>query len=147
MKILVQMKKKITEQNGFTLIEMVIALFIVSVVMAIALPNLQTAGANAAQMGCEGNQKMIRSALTEYYLANHQYPPETDTAGILNDLKTNGYIDSVPACPSGGDYTITITPTSTSTAGTTTTSSSTGTTTNSTMVVKVSCTAHGELGD
>ncbi len=147
MKILVQMKKKITEQNGFTLIEMVIALFIVSVVMAIALPNLQTAGANAAQMGCEGNQKMIRAALTEYYLANHQYPPETDTAGILNDLKTNGYIDSVPACPSGGDYTITITPTSTSTAGTTTTSSSTGTTTNSTMVVKVSCTAHGELGD
>ncbi len=152
MKMLVHMKKKITEQNGFTLIEMVIALFIVSVVMAIALPNLQTAGANAAQTGCEGNQKMIRAALTEYYLTNHQYPPETDTAGILNDLKTNGYIDSVPTCPSGGDYTITITPTSTSTAGTntngtTTTSTSTGTTTNSTMEVKVSCTAHGELGD
>ena len=145
--MLIHMKKKIADQNGFTLIEMVIALFIVSVVMAVALPNLQTAGANAAQTGCEGNQKMIRAALTEYYLVNHQYPPETDTAGILNDLKNNGYIDSVPACPSGGDYTITITPTSTSTAGTTTTSSSTGTTTNSTMEVKVSCTAHGELGD
>ncbi len=147
MKMLVHMKKKWSEQSGFTLIEMVIALFIVSVVMAIALPNLQTAGANAAQTGCEGNQKMIRAALTEYYLANHQYPPETDTAGILQDLKDNGYIDSTPKCPSGGEYMISYTPVSTSTTGTSTTgTSSSGTSTATEQQVIVSCSVHGELG-
>ena len=121
------LRKRMVSDHGFTLIEMVIALFIVSVVMAIALPNLQTAGVKAASTGCEGNQKTIRAALTEYYLTNHHFPTETTTSGIITDLKTNGYIDSLPTCPSGGDYTITYSPDGTQ--------------------ATVACSVHGELGD
>ncbi len=113
-------------ERGFTLMEMVIALFVVSVVMAIALPNLQKAGVNAADTGCEGNQKLIRAALEEYYVANRAYPQDATTALILNDLKTNGYIESIPTCPSNGDYVIQYSPDGTQ--------------------ATVSCTVHGQLG-
>ena len=127
MRMLSRYRSRGAVERGFTLVEMVVALFIVSVVMAIALPNLQKAGVNAVYTGCEGNQKVIRAALTEYYLANNQFPPESDTAGILNDLKKNGYIDSIPVCPSKGDYAITYSPDGTQ--------------------ANVSCNLHGELGD
>ena len=114
-------------QDGFTLIEMVVALFIVSVVMAVSLPNLQMAGVHAATIACEGNQRMIRAALTEYYLDNHHYPLDATVTAELADLKANGYLATIPVCPSGGSYIITVSATGTS--------------------VTVSCSDHGELGD
>ena len=119
--------KKWRKDQGFTLIEMVVALFIVSVVMAIAIPGLQKAGESAAITGCEGNQKMIRAAMTEYYLDHHQYPQDGNSAAILTDLKQNGYLESTPKCPSGGQYVITIAANDQS--------------------FTVTCTVHGELGD
>ena len=114
-------------EHGFTLVEMVVALFIASAIMAVAIPNLQAAGARAAATGCEANQKMIRAALAEYDLDNHHFPQETTVAGDLADLKQAGYLDSTPTCPSGGTYIITVSP-----DGTTAT---------------VACSVHGELGD
>lgn len=114
-------------QGGFTLIEMVVALFIVSVVMAIALPNLRVAGARAASTACEANERMIRAALTEYDLDYHHYPLDAGTDAILADLKNAGYLDTVPVCPGGGVYTITIQPGG---AG-----------------ADVTCSVHGELGN
>jgi len=126
-----QSSRRLARENGreagFTLVEMIVALFIVAVVMAIALPNLQAAGVRAAVTGCEGNQQMIRAALSEYYLDHHAYPNETTVAGDLADLKTGGYLSTTPVCPSGGAYTITV--------------SSDG------ANVTVACTVHGELGD
>ena len=119
--------QKRRKDHGFTLVEMVVALFIVSVVMAVALPNLQKAGVNAARTGCEANQRMIRAALTEYYLDYHTYPTESTAPAILADLKHNGYLDSTPSCASGGDYQITISPDG--------------------LTATVTCSTHGELGD
>ncbi len=112
--------------HGFTLVEMVVALFIVSVMMAVAIPNLQVAGAHAARTGCEANQRMVRAALTEYYLDHHGYPTDGTTDAIVADLKQNGYLDSTPTCAAGGTYTITI--------------ASDG------LSATVSCSSHGELG-
>ena len=113
--------------HGFTLVEMVVALFIAAVIMAIAIPNLQAAGAKAAVTGCEGNQRMIRAALAEYYMAHHQFPQEATVAGDLADLKAAGLLQSTPVCPSGGQYIITVSPDG--------------------LTATVSCTVHGELGD
>ncbi len=120
-------RHQVGSQSGFTLVEMVVALFIVGVVTAITLPNLQAAGVNAAKAACEGNQRMIRAALSEYYLDNHHFPQETTLALDLADLKAGGYLSTTPVCPSGGNYIITISPDGTS--------------------ATVSCSVHGELGD
>lgn len=119
-------KFKRNANRGFTLVEMVVALFIVSVMMAVAIPNLQVAGAHAARTGCEANQRMVRAALTEYYLDHHGYPTDSTTDAIVADLKQNGYLDSTPTCAAGGSYTITI--------------ASDG------LTSTVSCSTHGELG-
>lgn len=127
MKKLLLSKARTEREAGFTLVEMIVALFVVSVVMAIALPNLQAAGVKAAMTGCEGNERMIRAALAEYYLDHHAYPQDSTAVAVLSDLKTSGYLATTPVCPSGGSYIITV--------------SSDGTS------VIVSCTVHGELGD
>ncbi|KYP80632.1 competence type IV pilus major pilin ComGC [Ferroacidibacillus organovorans] len=114
-------------ERGFTLIEMVVALFIAAVIMAITLPNLQVAGQKAAETACEGNQRVIRAALTEYDLTFHTFPVEATSALVITDLKNAGFLDSTPDCPSGGNYIITIAPN-----GTTAT---------------VSCSVHGQLGN
>ncbi len=115
------------QDHGFTLVEMVVALFIAAVIMAVAIPNLQAAGVKAAATGCEGNERMIRAALAEYYMSHHQFPQETTAAGDLADLKAAGLLQSTPVCPSGGQYIITVSPDG--------------------LSVTVSCTVHGELGD
>jgi prepilin-type N-terminal cleavage/methylation domain-containing protein len=109
-----------SRNEGFTLVEMLVALFIVAVVMAISIPNLQRAGTHAARVASEGDQRMIRAALSEYYLDNHAYPQEASTTAILQDLVSGGYIDAIPSCPAGGSFVVTI-----SSDGTTATVSST----------------------
>lgn len=120
-------RKAIRRQQGFTLVEMVVALFIVSVVMAVAIPNLQATGLRATQIGCEANQRMLRAALTEYYMTYHQFPQETTVALDIADLKAAGFLDSTPVCAGGGSYTFT--------------PSADG------QSITVACTVHGELGD
>ncbi len=106
----VVVNRKLGFEDGFTLIEMVIALFIAGVMMAVALPNLRVAGVNASEMAVQGDEKVIDAALTQYYLNNHQYPTELTVQGDLADLKNAGYLDSIPACPTGGSFVITISP-------------------------------------
>ncbi|MCI0183171.1 competence type IV pilus major pilin ComGC [Sulfoacidibacillus ferrooxidans] len=103
-------KGRLYNDDGFTLIEMVIALFIAGVMMAVALPNLEAAGVNATQLATQSDEKMISAALTQYYLNYHVYPTETTVQGDLADLKTAGYLDSIPTCPTGGNFIITISP-------------------------------------
>lgn len=103
-----RLHKRFQTQDGFTLIEMVVALFIVGVVTAIALPNLQAAGVNAARIACQGDEKMIGAALSEYYLNSGQFPSEATVALDLADLKTAGYLNSIPVCPNGGSFIITM---------------------------------------
>lgn len=112
--------KQFMSDDGFTLIEMVIALFITGVMMAIALPNLQAAGVKATQLATAGDEKMIEAALTQYYLNYHQFPTETTTQADLLDLKNAGYLDSVPTCPTGGNFVITLSPDGTTASVTTT---------------------------
>lgn len=92
-------------EHGFTLMEMVVAVFVVSVMMAVLMPHLLGAGTRAQAAACEMNERTLRAALTEYYMIYHVYPTG-DTQAQLQTLKTSQLIESVPKEPSGGNYTI-----------------------------------------
>lgn len=90
---------------GFTLVEMLIVLFIMGALLLIIVPNVMQAGVDAQQKACDANKKMIMAQVDQYFLSNrHQYP------GSVDDLVNQGYLQSTPHCPmrdeEGHDYQI-----------------------------------------
>ncbi|HFB4130886.1 TPA: pilin, partial [Neisseria gonorrhoeae] len=73
-----------TLQKGFTLIELMIVIAIVGILAAVALPAYQDYTARAqvseAILLAEGQ----KSAVTEYYLNNGEWPKDNDKAGVAS---------------------------------------------------------------
>ncbi|ENV2372564.1 pilin, partial [Neisseria gonorrhoeae] len=85
-----------TLQKGFTLIELMIVIAIVGILAAVALPAYQDYTARAqvseAILLAEGQ----KSAVTEYYLNNGEWPENNDKAGVASSDKIKGkYVESV----------------------------------------------------
>ncbi|ENV1864715.1 pilin, partial [Neisseria gonorrhoeae] len=86
-----------TLQKGFTLIELMIVIAIVGILAAVALPAYQDYTARAqvseAILLAEGQ----KSAVTEYYLNNGEWPKDNASAGVAStptDIKGK-YVESV----------------------------------------------------
>ncbi|HFB3355273.1 TPA: pilin [Neisseria gonorrhoeae] len=86
-----------TLQKGFTLIELMIVIAIVGILAAVALPAYQDYTARAqvseAILLAEGQ----KSAVTEYYLNNGEWPKDNTSAGVASsptDIKGK-YVQSV----------------------------------------------------
>ncbi|HEZ8461156.1 TPA: pilin, partial [Neisseria gonorrhoeae] len=85
-----------TLQKGFTLIELMIVIAIVGILAAVALPAYQDYTARAqvseAILLAEGQ----KSAVTEYYLNNGEWPEDNDKAGVASASDIKGkYVKSV----------------------------------------------------
>ncbi|WP_339063516.1 prepilin-type N-terminal cleavage/methylation domain-containing protein [Tepidibacillus marianensis] len=89
------------DQNGFTLVEILVVIFIIGVILAIATPNMKASGEKAQAKVCLANQKLIQVQLDNYYLENNQYP---SSATFVADLAKDGYLNTIVECPSGGTY-------------------------------------------
>jgi prepilin-type N-terminal cleavage/methylation domain-containing protein len=98
-------KSKPHQESGFTLMEMVVAVLIVSIMVAVVMPHLLGAGKRAESSACEQNQRTIRAALNEYYMINHTYP-QGNTMQQLQTLKNSEILQSIPKEPTGGNYII-----------------------------------------
>lgn len=94
-----------SSEHGFTLMEMVVVVFVISVMIAVIVPHLLGAGQRAQTTACEENQRAIRGALSEYYLINHAYPSGNATEQ-MNQLVSGQFLSSVPREPDGGSYAI-----------------------------------------
>ncbi|GGE23122.1 competence protein ComGC [Marinithermofilum abyssi] len=92
--------KRWGDQRGFTLIEMLVVLFVIGVIIAIALPNLKAAGESAQSKACAANRKLIGSQADNYYLEMGKYPTGVE------QMKRRGYLRTTPVCPAKGTYTI-----------------------------------------
>lgn len=89
--------------QGFTLIELMIVVAIIAIIAAIAIPSLL----NARKAG---NEASAISSLRTLTTVNEQYRTRFgDYASQLNDLSTEGYIDSVLGSASKSGYTFTFT--------------------------------------
>ncbi len=64
-------------QNGFTLIEIMIVITIVALLAMIAMPNLIKAKIQANESSAQATLRTISSSLENYYALNNEYPPDT----------------------------------------------------------------------
>ncbi|HEX7455968.1 MAG TPA: type II secretion system protein GspG [Candidatus Nanoarchaeia archaeon] len=88
---------------GFTLVELLVVLAVISVLISIGLASLRRAQASARDGQRRSDIQNIRGALEQYYADENVYP---DTATWETDLEnnpaaTNPYLKEVPEDPSG----------------------------------------------
>lgn len=89
------MRKK---EKGFTLVEMLVVLFVIAVILAIVLPNLAKTGSVAEDKAEEANKRMLLAQAENYRLVEGDYPK------TVGDLVDKGYIEAAPECGDGGSF-------------------------------------------
>lgn len=73
-------------EDGFTLIEMLIVLMIITVLILLIVPNLSNKTASVHEQGCEALKETVQAQVSAYAL--HEGSPPTS----LEDLVDKGYI-------------------------------------------------------
>jgi len=88
------MSKILKTERGFTLIEMMIVLLIISILLLIAVPAMTKSNSTVKAKTCESTVKAVQSQVAAYKMENDEFP---DSLKTLEDGK---YIDRV-VCPGG----------------------------------------------
>jgi len=96
--------KKLTNNKGFTLIELVVVMIILAILAAIIIPQLSNFSDTAEKSACQANQRILDST-TAMWRAQDIKARSTAVPAIGNPT-----FDSMLAtdvfCPAGGNYTI-----------------------------------------
>ncbi|KZR60370.1 competence type IV pilus major pilin ComGC [Pseudobacillus badius] len=92
------MKRKLVRQNesGFTLIEMMIVLLVISVLLFIAIPNVAKQSKNINNKGCTAFKHMVQGQVQAYRIDLKKYPDS------IAEMVQDGYLrNDETACPNG----------------------------------------------
>ncbi|KMK76961.1 competence type IV pilus major pilin ComGC [Alkalihalobacillus pseudalcaliphilus] len=96
------MKRKWQYQRGFTLIEMLVVLMIISVLLLILIPNLTKNQSVAQDASCETTIRVLQSLVYTYQIDNdYELPEQIDELGdyIVGDEQSLN-------CPNGAELEI-----------------------------------------
>ncbi len=96
--------KALTNQSGFTLMELVTVIVILGILAAVAIPKYFDLTDQAEAGACKSNQGSIEAAASLYYAKSALVGgPATFPTALANmdSLFASGH---VPTCPSGGTY-------------------------------------------
>lgn len=86
--------------GGFTLLEIMIVIMVISILIAVAVPNFINARSSGRLKACISNLKQIESAKEQYALENSINNGEpVDWSNLIPT-----YVREQPVCPAGGDY-------------------------------------------
>ncbi|ANU12936.1 competence type IV pilus major pilin ComGC [Planococcus halocryophilus] len=87
-------------QKGFTLIEMLIVMLIITVLIAIAIPNVTKQSTAVEDKGCKAFVQMVQGQVESYRMDNKAVP-------TLVNLTDEGYLKTGETnCPNGDIVTI-----------------------------------------
>lgn len=92
--------KLIKDEAGFSLIEMMIVLLIISVLILIAIPNVTKHSKSIDNKGCDAYLAMIQGQVEAYKMEKLKYPDS------LSELKDEAYLLETPQCPDGTELKI-----------------------------------------
>ncbi|SDM16664.1 competence type IV pilus major pilin ComGC [Bacillus sp. OK048] len=82
-------------EKGFTLVEMMIVMLVISVLLIITIPNVAKHNTNINNKGCEAYVKMVQAQVQSYMMEKNQVP-------TLAQLSTDGYLnENATGCPNG----------------------------------------------
>jgi competence protein ComGC len=88
-------------EKGFTLIEMMIVLLVISVLLIITVPNITKHNSKINSKGCEAFIKMVQAQVQSYEIEHKKYP-----SGI-EELVSEGYLkEGETSCPNGSSISI-----------------------------------------
>lgn len=89
------MNIKMNKEAGFTLIEMMIVMLVISVLLIITIPNVAKHNSNINTKGCQAYVKMVQAQVQAYQMDKNKVP-------TLEELKGEGYLDpNATGCPNG----------------------------------------------
>ncbi|MBT2687077.1 prepilin-type N-terminal cleavage/methylation domain-containing protein [Bacillus sp. ISL-47] len=93
--------QKIENEKGFTLIEMMIVLLVISVLLIITIPNVTKHNSKINSKGCEAFIQMVQAQVQAYEI-DKKAPPST-----IQELVDEEYLtDKTRSCPNGDEIKI-----------------------------------------
>jgi general secretion pathway protein G len=102
------------QQQGFTLIEIMVVVVIMGILAALVVPKLMGRADDARIVAAKQDISTMMQALKLYKLDNQRYPTTEQGLGALinkpttgpaaNGWKTGGYLDKLPKDPWGNSY-------------------------------------------
>ena len=83
-------------ERGFTLVEMLVVLLIISVLILVTIPNVSKHFSSIDKKGCDAYILMVQGQVEAYKLDENKYPSNVE------DLYNAGYIqEGNQTCPNG----------------------------------------------
>lgn len=89
-------------KQGFTFIELMMAVAIIGILAAAAVPKLMAAADQAKAARIQSDLGTIGAAMEMYYAQNGTYP--SDLEALVSSDEGQGYLRSVPQAPSPAQY-------------------------------------------
>ncbi|MBM7701547.1 competence type IV pilus major pilin ComGC [Metabacillus iocasae] len=83
------------KKNGFTLIEMLVVMLVITVLLLITIPNVLKHNSAIHSKGCDALVKTVQAQVQVYKIENQDRTPTID------QLKTEGYLKEDPTCAGG----------------------------------------------
>jgi len=103
------MKNMKTNQQGFTLIELMIVVAIIGILAAVAIPAYQDYTIRAKVSEVLVIASAARTSVAEYYISTGGMPTSTNIAGINTDSGQSQYVNAIAFATSAGGSELTYT--------------------------------------